>query len=212
MVDEFKSDQAFEKRKSQNLTFWDYAKDKMLWQYLPIAAAAIGFTIGRMRGGKGIKPLDGSPMITYQLQEKLLQKGSSKILNEEVELEEEKLIAITRFFRGENKTNRLRLEHDLWNIFKGVEFSSIPLIYHVWRNKEAKKLDLEEASNRLQVLSDIKPTDDELRTENASLKQQLDFVQRQSGEEPTKQVDSMSHSGKIQEKKEPAVSGSVSIH
>lgn len=206
MVDEFKSDQSFEKRKSQNLTFWDYAKDKMLWQYLPIAAGLLGLGIGRLRKGEGVFPIDGTPMITVKLQEKLFSKGVKHATGKEAETVKEWFEPYTRFFHGNDKEKRERLEKDAWNVLKGLEFSSIPLIYHVWRSKESKKLDLEEASNRLQVISDIKPTDDELRTENASLKQQLEFVERQSGNSPTKHIESASHAGKMQDAPEQAVS------
>lgn len=209
MVDEFKSDQSFEQRKSQNLTFWDYAKSKMLWQYLPIMAGLIGFGVGRLRKGEGVFPIDGSPMIVVQLKEKLFSKGYSKVTGKEAEKIKEWFEPYTRFIHGDDHLKRERLEKDAWNVLKGLEFSSVPLLYHLWRSKEAKKLDLEEASNRLQVISDIKPSDDELRLENTSLKQQLDFVERQTGNAPTKQIDSASHAGKMQDAPEQAASPMV---
>lgn len=199
-MEEFRTDTPLEKRKSQNLNFWDFAKDKLFWQYLPLIAPAIGFGIGRLRGRKGIFPLDGSPSILYKLQEATI----FKVFGKNEELKKEPLRLYTEFFYpGDDElatAKRLALQKDLWNIIKTLEITSIPLAFHLWRNKQSKKLDLEDACGRLEKISYVKPTSDELRAENASLAQQLAFVEgteKGTPEKPTQQTANMNYDGKL---------------
>lgn len=203
-MEEFRTKAPFQERKSQNLTFWDFAKDKLFWQYLPLIAPIIGFAIGRIPRAdptkSGIFPFNGSLPIIPHIYEKLFIKGAEKLANIRIGPGAERLEEYTRLIHGDNATKRLRLEHDFWNVVKAFEVTSIPLIYHHWRNKESRKLDLEDACARLEKISYIKPNNEELRADNASLAAQLAFVEGQQKASPVlplKQPADIAYDGKL---------------
>ncbi len=213
-MEEYKSDTPLEDRKSQKLTFGNFVKDAMVWQYLPLVAGVVGFTWGRLgKAGKLPKngfPFDGSPTIVQKGWEYVAEKIAGKVVGKAAsknmaeglkEIKEERLEFITRPIHGNDKEARISLQSDIFNTVKALEFSAVPLLYHLWRNKEDKKINLEEASNRLHAIQTVKPTDAELRVENASLEQQLAFIERQRGEHPhgisMKISPERAHEGKI---------------
>jgi len=169
MVDIYQPE-PFEQRKSQNLSFWDYAKQSLFWGVLPILSGLATFALGRI-GKYKIFPLDGSPIITISLYEKLFTKSTQYLTGIKSEIGEiERLHPYNLIFSDEK---RLQGTRDTWNFLKGLEIGTIPVIYHLWRNKEQERLDIVPVAERLKHLQPVKPSDEELRTENESLRLEL---------------------------------------
>ena len=171
MVDTYQAE-PLKQRKSQNLTFLDYAKQSLFWGFLPLLAGLATFTVGRL-GKQKIFPLDGSPTIFYSIYEKLFFKAAKHAAGVKIEISEvERLHPFNLIFSPEK---RLQGTHDIWNFLKGFEIGLIPSIYHLWRNKEQERLDIVPVVDRLKNIENTKPTDDDLREENAALRKQIDF-------------------------------------
>ncbi|MFN7402076.1 MAG: hypothetical protein ACK5ZH_02640 [Alphaproteobacteria bacterium] len=169
MVDIYQPE-PFEQRKSQNLSFWDYAKQSLFWGALPILSGLATFTVGRL-GKNKIYLLDGSPTIIYSAYEKLFLKTAKHTTGMKIEIEEvQRLHPFNLIFSSETRLARTK---DTWNFLKGFEIGTIPFIYHLWRNKEQERLDIVPVAERLKHLQPVKPSDEELRTENESLRLEL---------------------------------------
>ncbi len=188
MVESFQTE-SFEERKSQNLGFGDFVKGRLLWVSLPFTLGGAALLVGRLTKHR-MFPLDGTPMITTKIYDTLVKKGFGKLTGEKLEINEvDRLSFITRWFA--DPKDQVQAAKHTWNFLKGFEVGAIPAIYMLWRNKEEKKLDLVPAYDRLKKLNELKPSDEELAAENASLKQQLAFVQ--SREAPSTEASPVLH-------------------
>lgn len=196
MVDEFRS-QPYDQRESQNLGARQYAKE-VLWGSLPLLSGVAALTFGLATKFKSrFLFLDGSPSITYHVQEVLFNKASRHALGTHI-LPTDEIARLDPFNRIVPEANRLGFTRGFWNFTKGAEVGAIPTIYHFWRQQEKTRLDLVPSRDRLAAISasGIKPSDEELRAENASLKQQLAYVNRHA---PSHQAHAFQHEGTVAE-------------
>ncbi|MES2983647.1 MAG: hypothetical protein V4735_00470 [Pseudomonadota bacterium] len=174
MVETYKSE-PFEKRPSQNIRWVDYLKEVAIG-LSPFVAAAGAVVIGKLTKQKYI-PLDGTPDIFTKMWLNLGQKTAHMTTGQKVDLKKVDLLPwLTVLYK--DPADKLRVTHNYWNAVKGFEFGMIPVIFHVWRRQEKKRLDLTGTYDALKQISDLKPTDAELATENASLKKELAYAQR----------------------------------
>lgn len=180
-----------EERKSRHLGVIDYIKGNA-WAFLPAASAVFGIAVGALTKQK-VFPFDGSPMILQKLQEKLISKGSAKVLGTEIEkiTDHERLWFIPERYR-------MQAAPHFWNGMKAMEFSALPALYMAWRHKEGQTLDLKDVSQKLLTLDNLKPSDEELTTENASLRQQLAFVREHKTPSVDEKLPTRLHAAQIE--------------
>ena len=172
----------FEQRKSQNLTFKDYAKDTLLWAALPILTGALTFIGGRISRNhfnNKIWPLDGSPTMFYTMYEKAFKHVGEKVAGEKLVIDE--VQRLDPYNRIVPEAQRLNFTRDIWNFMKGTEIALFPTAFHFWKREERTRLNLKPAHDRLKVISASVPTDEELKADNASLREQLAHVEKKSG-------------------------------
>lgn len=182
MVESFQTE-PLEERKSQKLTFLDFGKEKLFWGLLPFALGGATLLTGHLTKFS-LKPvLDGSPTIIAKgwnwLTNGALRKASGKVLTaaDQEAFYDSLLFNFPRAFPEAIRDNARR---HTWNFLKGFEIGAIPAVYMLWRKDEENRLDLLPAYDRLKKLGDLKPSDEELALENASLRQQLHFVEQKS--------------------------------
>lgn len=191
MVDSYKSE-PLEKRPSQNLGWGSYMKEVAIG-LLPLATAAGAIAFGRLTKQR-IGPLNGSPDIFTKGYEAVFKKGLHSSTGQKLVIDDlDRLPWLTALVEG--KEAKLALTHDFWNGVKGLEVGTLPLFYRFWRHEEKKRIDLTSTYESLKSINSLKPTDDELRAENASLKQQLEYVR--SGPATRIHADSAAKHGKI---------------
>lgn len=174
MVETYRTAQPYEERKSQNLGVRGYAKE-VAWSLLPLMTGLAAMTFGKLTKQQ-VYPLDGSPDIFTKGYEFLFKKGVKDVTGNKLVIDEVERLSSLNFWLPDRES-KLRFTHNFWNFIKGMEVGSIPLAIHLWRRQEGTRLDLTASYDRLRQLNDLKPTDEELFAENASLKQQLEYVQ-----------------------------------
>ena len=194
MVETYQSHTRFEDRKSQHLGFGDYLKEAA-WNYLPTITSFGALAIGMVTKHKYF-PLDGSPSLFQHGADVRTNKGFKKALGTEITIDEvQRLWFFTKWFSPENQVNAAK---NFWNFMKGAEVALPFVAYHHWRKGEKKRLDLTDTYESLTQLNDLKPTDAELAAENASLKQQLAFVEAPHGPKPQLHASTAEHAGTLQ--------------
>ena len=175
-MDQFKT-QPFEQRKSQRLSFADFAREKLFWGSLPLLGGLAALTFGILTRKHKIPPLDGSPSIVYHLYEKLINKASTRALGEKILITNEiERVPYVKLLT-DDPVKQLNYVHNFWNFTKGTEIAIIPTAFHFWRHKEKNRLDLVSSVEKLKTLGDLRPSDGELRAENESLRHQLDYLE-----------------------------------
>lgn len=194
--------QPLEERKSQNLNFWDFTKEKLFWVALPFVTAGAAFLFGKVTKYK-VWPLDGSPDIVSSLYAKgtklLTQKHNIKG-GEEVE----KWIndgawagGIIEQFGGSNKGTWRK---NYFNLVKGAEVAIPFSAYFLWNKEEGNRLDLEDAGNRLKKLQILKPSDAELAQHNEAMRRELAFVaQAENAPMSTIEKSGVEYQGRVSE-------------
>lgn len=192
MVDSYKG-QPLEERTSQKLGWSGYMKE-LAYGLIPFGSAAAAIAFGKLTKQK-IMPLDGSPDIFTKAQ---LFATKKTFKGAKIDWDKMDLVPwLTVLYR--NPEDKLRVTHNFWNGIKGFEFGAIPLAFHIWHRQEKQRLDLTSTYDSLKKLESLKPSDDELAAENASLKQQLEFVRSHP---ETKVSQQKSHEGTVQEGRE----------
>lgn len=165
-------DQESDKR----LGYWAFSKELLL-SLSPIILTAGAVALGRITQHR-IWPLDGSMPITMWIKNKVFSKMFSKAIDKEVQLFANNRQWYEPLFEAVGVTYTDKRGKDMSNAIKALEVSVIPLAYRVWNHQEGKRLSLTESYGRLEKLEHLKPSDDELREQNASLKEQINFLDR----------------------------------
>lgn len=191
MVETYKG-QPLEERPSQKLGWPDYLKE-VAFGLIPLATAAGALLFGKLTNQK-VMPLDGSPDIFTKGWLLMTKKSVKAATGKTIDWDKIDLIPwLTLLYK--NPADKLRVTHNYWNAIKGFEFGAIPLAFHIWHKKEKQRIDLTSTYDSLKKLESLKPSNEELAAENASLKQQLEFVHTHP---ETKIAHHKSHEGTIE--------------
>lgn len=187
-----------EDRKSQNLHFGDYAKERLVWAALPLATGAAAVAFGRVTKNT-VWPLNGSPDLITSLH----ALASKKFLGEQNK-------DITQWIKdgayagdlinalGGAKKDEWR--KDFFNFSKGAEVAVPFSAYHLWHKKEENRLDLQDAAVKLKALDDLKPSDADLRQQNEVMRKEIAFAARQGGPTAAVDAESLRHEGRVAER------------
>lgn len=172
MVESYKS-QPIEERPSQKVGWGDYMKEVAIG-LIPFVTAGAAIAFGKLTKQK-IFPLDGSP--------DLLTKGWMMLTNktlrntQAIDRDIQQTEWVWWLTAGQRTPeDKLLVSKHWFNGVKGFEFGAIPVLFHLWGKKEKQRLDLTSTYESLKDINTLKPSDADLAAENASLKQQLEFV------------------------------------
>ncbi len=180
MVETYKSTPLAD-RPSQKLGWGDYLKEVAIG-LIPLGTAAGAIAFGKFTKQKFF-PLNGSMDLLTSTYAKLIEKTTKATHGKALKIDQVHWTPFLSAF-GRTKEEKLRISQHYFNGFKGFEFGAVITLFHHWRKSEKKRLDLTSTYESLKPINDLKPSDDELRTENASLKQQLAYVRTH----PTSQI------------------------
>lgn len=187
--------QPLEERKSQNLNFWDYAKDRLFWAALPLATGGAAVAFGRVTENK-VWPLNGSPDLLTTLHAKIAEKlGRNAEFTKWVKEGAWMGDAINTLGGPDKEVYR----KDYFNFTKGAEVALPFSAYFLWHKKEENRLDLQDASSRLKGVAYVKPSDAELREQNDVMRKEIAFAARGNTPKPVVDAASVSHQGRVAE-------------
>lgn len=184
--------------KDERLGKFAYAK-QVAWLLSPLIAAVGFIAAGRLTGQK-LPFLNGHAPLLLWMQEKgalfVGKRAGMESVKDAVKNIEKLSHAERQFLRYPYLP--LKIADDVNNAIRGFEFGSILLGYRLWTQKEGKRLDLVPTLDRLKKLDYKKPTDDELRAENESLKAQIEFLERPDAQAklhnvPQGKIEALSH-------------------
>jgi hypothetical protein len=147
---------------------WAFLKEHAV-HWAPPLLALVTVGLGRLTDYK-IPLLRGEAPITQLIIEKLALRAPGQAA------------AFAKLSHVEKQAARMpgisvKIVNDLNNFVRFSELFGIYVIYRSWSRKEEKRFELVDAMDRLNKLEYKKPTDEELRQENDSLKAQIEFLE-----------------------------------